>query len=168
MSNAIARPALLAAVQAALARSPAVAMLGARQVGKTTLARHFVSPGSSHYLDLEDPAVQAQLAEPMTLLGALRGLVVIDEVQRAPEIFPVLRVLIDRVDTARATSSYAALRRHRHRRVALAGGRHASGRPVVVAERLSTRVPRPRLRCPYWPSTKAWMRRPCGQGTMNS
>ena len=98
MSKALNRPALLAAVHAALARSPAVALLGPRQVGKTTLARQFVSPGSSHYLDLEDPVVQAQLAAPMTLLGGLRGLVVIDEIQRAPEIFPALRVLIDRDD----------------------------------------------------------------------
>jgi len=92
------RPGLKAAVQAALQRSPAVALLGPRQVGKTTLARQFVAPGSTHYLDLEDPVVQAQLAQPMTLLAPLRGLVVIDEVQRAPELFPALRVLLDRDD----------------------------------------------------------------------
>lgn len=98
MPTPIARPALMTAVQGALARSPAVALLGPRQVGKTTLARHFVPPGSSHYLDLEDPTVLAQRAAPMTLLGGLRGLVVIDEVQRAPDLFPALRVLPDRED----------------------------------------------------------------------
>lgn len=92
------RPGLVAAVQAALARSPAVALLGPRQVGKTTLARRFLDASSSQYLDLEDPVVLAQLAQPMTLLSGLRGLVVIDEVQRAPELFPVLRVLLDRSD----------------------------------------------------------------------
>ncbi len=90
------RPALMAELQAALARSPAVALLGPRQVGKTTLARRFVDPGSTHYLDLEDPVVLAQMGAPMSLLSPLRGLVVIDEVQRAPELFAVLRVLLDR------------------------------------------------------------------------
>ncbi len=96
MPAAIERPALSAAVDAALRRSPAVALLGPRQVGKTNLARRYLSPGSSHYLDLGDPIVLAQLASPMTLLAGLRGLVVIDEVQRAPELFRVLRVLLDR------------------------------------------------------------------------
>jgi predicted AAA+ superfamily ATPase len=90
------RPALMAAVRAALARSPAVALLGPRQVGKTTLARTFVDPDDLHYLDLEDPTVEAQIAQPMSLLEPMRGLVVIDEVQRAPELFKVLRVLVDR------------------------------------------------------------------------
>lgn len=98
MPAAIDRPALRAAVSAALQRSPAVALLGPRQVGKTTLARGFVPAGAATYLDLEDPVVLAQLAAPMTLLSGLRGLVVIDEVQRAPGLFPVLRVLLDRAD----------------------------------------------------------------------
>lgn len=98
MTPNLERPGLVAAVQAALARSPAVALLGPRQVGKTTLARRFLDASSSQYLDLEDPVVLAQLAQPMTLLSGLRGLVVIDEVQRAPELFPVLRVLLDRSD----------------------------------------------------------------------
>jgi uncharacterized protein len=87
------------AVQTALRRSRAVVLLGPRQVGKTTLARSFVPAGSSHYFDLEDPTVEASFVAPMTLLGSLRGLVVIDEVQRAPELFKVLRVLLDREDT---------------------------------------------------------------------
>lgn len=98
MPATIDRPALRAAVSAALQRSPAVALLGPRQVGKTTLARGFVPAGAATYLDLEDPVVLAQLAAPMTLLSGLRGLVVIDEVQRAPGLFPVLRVLLDRAD----------------------------------------------------------------------
>lgn len=85
-------------LRAALDRSPAVVLLGPRQIGKTTLARRFVPVDSPNYLDLEDPTVEAQLAAPMTLLAPLRGLVVIDEVQRAPELFKVLRVLIDRAD----------------------------------------------------------------------
>jgi predicted AAA+ superfamily ATPase len=92
------RPALLEEVDQALKRSPAVALLGPRQVGKTTLARHFVPPDTAQYLDLEDPVVEARLAEPMTLLSGMKGLVVIDEVQRAPELFKTLRVLLDRPD----------------------------------------------------------------------
>lgn len=87
-------------LQAALGRSPAVALVGPRQVGKTSLARTLLEPNSSHWFDLEDPQVEAQLAEPLTALKGLRGLVVIDEVQHAPELFKVLRVLIDRPDNA--------------------------------------------------------------------
>ena len=84
------------AVTRALARSPAVALVGPRQVGKTTLARALLGTGSQNWFDLEDPQVQAQLATPLTALKDLRGLVVIDEVQHAPELFKVLRVVIDR------------------------------------------------------------------------
>jgi predicted AAA+ superfamily ATPase len=94
----LARLDLSAQVQTALARNPAAVLVGPRQVGKTTLARSFTAPDSPNYFDLEDPAVEAQLAEPVTALGPLRGLVVIDEVQRAPELFKALRVLIDRTD----------------------------------------------------------------------
>ena len=90
------RQILLQEVHTALGRNPAAVLLGPRQVGKTTLARSLVAPGSPNYFDLEDPGTQAQLAEPMTALAALRGLVVIDEVQRAPDLFKVLRVLLDR------------------------------------------------------------------------
>ena len=96
------REALQTEVRAALQRSPAVALIGPRQVGKTTLARALLAADSSNYFDLEDPQVEAQLAEPMTALSGLRGLVVIDEVQHAPDLFKVLRVLIDRTgDPAR-------------------------------------------------------------------
>lgn len=90
------RPGLQASVQGALRRSPAVALVGPRQVGKTTLARALLPPDSPAWFDLEDPRVQAQLAAPMVALGGLQGLAVIDEIQHAPELFKVLRVLIDR------------------------------------------------------------------------
>lgn len=92
------RTALESAVRAALARSPAVALVGPRQVGKTTLARTLLGSGSPNWFDLEDPQIEAQLAAPMVALKDLRGLVVIDEVQHAPDLFKVLRVLIDRPD----------------------------------------------------------------------
>lgn len=75
-----------------------VAILGARQVGKTTLAREIARryPGPTTRLDLEDPDDLARLEEPRLALGGLQGLVIIDEVQRRPDLFPVLRVLVDR------------------------------------------------------------------------
>jgi predicted AAA+ superfamily ATPase len=81
-----------------LKRHPVVAMLGARQVGKTTLARQVArkSPGPVTFLDLENPDELALLAEPMLTLAERRGLVVLDEVQRRPDLFPILRVLVDR------------------------------------------------------------------------
>jgi uncharacterized protein len=92
----IERVALSDSVREALARSPAVALVGPRQVGKTTLARAFLGIDSPQWFDLEDPQVEAQLAEPLVALRDLRGLVVIDEIQHAPDLFKVLRVLIDR------------------------------------------------------------------------
>jgi len=92
----IARPARLAELRAALKRSRVVALIGPRQSGKTTLARQIVPAGSPNYFDLEDPVSLARLAEPMTTLAPLRGTVVIDEVQRRPDLFPALRVLADR------------------------------------------------------------------------
>lgn len=86
----------LSLVRTALRRSRVVALLGPRQCGKTTLAREFVGADSANYFDLEDPASLARLTEPETSLRPLKGLVVIDEVQRRPELFPVLRVLADR------------------------------------------------------------------------
>jgi predicted AAA+ superfamily ATPase len=83
-------------VRVALKRSRAVAILGPRQCGKTTLAREFVPPESLNYFDLENPLTLARLSEPETALRPLKGLVVIDEIQRRPELFPLLRVLADR------------------------------------------------------------------------
>ncbi|MFH1278918.1 MAG: ATP-binding protein [Candidatus Eisenbacteria bacterium] len=73
-----------------------VALIGPRQSGKTTAARRIIDAESPNYFDLEDPASLARLAEPMTALAPLRGVVVIDEVQRRSDLFPVLRVLADR------------------------------------------------------------------------
>jgi predicted AAA+ superfamily ATPase len=84
------------AVRSTLKRTPVVALLGPRQSGKTTLARHFVSADSHNYFDLEDPQSLARLSEPATALRPLKGLVVMDEIQRRPELFPLLRVLADR------------------------------------------------------------------------
>jgi predicted AAA+ superfamily ATPase len=81
-----------------LRRFPVVAILGARQVGKTTLAAS-IAPTLSDRIsrfDLEDPSDLARLADPMLALQEPKGLVVLDEVQRRPELFPVLRVLADR------------------------------------------------------------------------
>lgn len=92
----VARAALLATVERALARSRVVVLAGPRQCGKTTLAREFLPEDALNYFDLEDPVALARLDEPMTALRPLEGLVVIDEVQRRPDLFPVLRVLVDR------------------------------------------------------------------------
>jgi uncharacterized protein len=96
MSLWIHRPALETRVHAALARSSAVALIGPRQVGKTTLARRLLPEASPRYFDLENPRDLQRLDEPLTALEALHGLVVIDEIQRRPDLFPVIRVLIDR------------------------------------------------------------------------
>jgi predicted AAA+ superfamily ATPase len=92
----IERHADIALVRRALRRSRIVALLGPRQCGKTTLARKFVSPDSLNYFDLEDPQSVARLTEPGIALRPLKKLVVIDEVQRRPDLFPLLRVLADR------------------------------------------------------------------------
>ncbi len=85
-------------VQQALDWSRAVALVGPRQCGKTTLAREFVAFDSPNYFDLEDDADLARLSNPSFALSKLEGLVVIDEVQRRPDLFPSLRVQIDRPD----------------------------------------------------------------------
>ena len=90
------RPQLRQTVTTALSRSRAVVLVGPRQVGKTTLARSLVPANSANYFDLEDPRVEAQFVAPLTTLEDRRGLVVIDEVQRVPDLFKILRVLIDR------------------------------------------------------------------------
>ena len=84
-----------------LRESPVVALLGARQVGKSTLARQLVAArgGPVTWFDLEDPVDLARLADPGLELRPLRGLVVLDEIQRLPEVFPLLRSLADRPRT---------------------------------------------------------------------
>jgi len=79
-----------------LSRYPVVAILGPRQVGKTTLARQVARAWkTSRWFDLENDEDLSKLSEPMAALKRLQGLVVLDEVQRRPEIFPTLRVLAD-------------------------------------------------------------------------
>ncbi|MBP1610161.1 MAG: ATPase superfamily-like protein, partial [Acidobacteria bacterium] len=92
----IQRKALFQSIKKALKRNRAVALIGPRQCGKTTLARQFLSPESKNYFDLENPFSLARLDQPMVALENLKGLIVIDEIQRRPELFPVLRVLCDR------------------------------------------------------------------------
>ena len=92
------RPRELEAVRAGLRRAPVTALLGPRQCGKTTLARLLKA---EHFLDLEDPRSLARLDEPQTALENLTGTVVIDEVQRKPALFPLLRVLADRQQATR-------------------------------------------------------------------
>ena len=86
------------ALEHLLSRAPVVVLLGARQVGKTTLARDVVRrrKGPTHVFDLESSADVARLADPLLTLSPLRGLVVLDEIQRRPDVFPSLRVLADR------------------------------------------------------------------------
>ena len=92
------RAAELSEIGRRLRAGPVVAILGPRQIGKTTLAREIARawPGPTAVFDLEDPRDLARLADPTTTLAPLRGLVVIDEIQRRRELFPVLRVLSDR------------------------------------------------------------------------
>jgi len=87
---------LTPAIDAALSDYPAVALLGARQVGKTTLARQIGDARSAVYLDIERPSDRQKLTDPEAYLSLhSKSLVILDEVQHMPEVFPVLRSLID-------------------------------------------------------------------------
>lgn len=94
----IERSDLTAKLNSAVRRSRIVALLGPRQCGKTTLAKSFLKNYNrkSVYYDLESSEDSALFKNPQTVLGAGKGLVVIDEIQRQPDLFPVLRVLADR------------------------------------------------------------------------
>lgn len=87
---------MLRHLKTSLKRSRVTALIGPRQCGKTTLARQLVDVESINYFDLEDPSSLARLSEPATALRELKGLIVIDEIQRKPDLFPVIRVLADR------------------------------------------------------------------------
>ena len=96
----IAREHHLRRVRLLLREYPVVAILGARQVGKSTLARQMAARrGPTHWFDLENPVDLARLADPGLELRPLRGLVVLDEIHRLPDVFPLLRVLADRPRT---------------------------------------------------------------------
>ncbi len=88
----------LAVLKGFLARHRVVGIVGARQVGKSTLAREVAAAwnGPTTLFDLENPGHVSRLRDPMLALQGLRGLVILDEIQRIPELFPVLRVLVDR------------------------------------------------------------------------
>ena len=77
---------------------PVAALLGPRQCGKTTLARIIAEKNPSTFFDLENPVDVARLSAPMSVLENIKGLVIIDEIQRKPELFELLRVLADRAD----------------------------------------------------------------------
>ena len=86
-----------AAVRRALDRQAAVALIGPRQVGKTTLALDIAEDTGALYLDLESPADRRKLADPELFLAAYEDrLVILDEIHRAPELFQPLRALIDK------------------------------------------------------------------------
>ena len=95
------RRAHLTRLKERLSQFPVLALLGPRQVGKTTLARQLAAswPETVTHFDLEDPDDQARLSDPAFVLRALTGLVVLDEIQTRPDLFPLLRVLADRSDT---------------------------------------------------------------------
>ena len=95
----IQRDTLAGEVLGRLKANPVVALLGPRQCGKTTLAHQVAAGRRAQYFDLEDPADAARLANPHQALGSLRGLVILDEIQRRTELFGILRVLADRPRT---------------------------------------------------------------------
>jgi uncharacterized protein len=96
--NLVPRKDYLQRLGKAIQRSPITAILGPRQCGKTTLARMFAQGKQSTHLDLESVPDQRRLQNPEMVLGALQGLVILDEIQVMPEMFSVLRVLADRPD----------------------------------------------------------------------
>lgn len=99
------RPGFLHAINRYFKIHPIVVLLGPRQCGKTTIARMFSKNESDffreNYFDLENPIDSKRLSEPMLALSKLKGLIIIDEVQRVKELFPVLRVLADEEDSPR-------------------------------------------------------------------
>lgn len=100
----ILRKKALAELEGKLADNPIVGILGSRQCGKTTLAHQFADRQKKRritFFDLEDPRDLARLQNPMLTLEPLEGIVIIDEIQRMPELFPVLRVLADRKGAAK-------------------------------------------------------------------
>lgn len=92
----IQRTALLERIREGLGARPVVALLGPRQCGKTTLARAITKTDGGAYFDLENPRDDARLQNPQLALEGLRGLVVLDEIHRRPDMMPLLRVLADR------------------------------------------------------------------------
>src|ERR1044072_339013 len=98
LGSVISRPRPLQRIDETFRVHPVAALLGPRQCGKTTLARLLVERDGGTFFDLESPIDRPRLAPPLTALERLRGLVVLDEIQRLPELFELLRVLADRAD----------------------------------------------------------------------
>ncbi len=96
MKFMIDRASYLQQLSSGVQRSPITALLGPRQCGKTTLARAFGEGRATTYFDLESQPDVRRLQNPEMMLGALEGFVVLDEAQKMPELFSVLRVLVDR------------------------------------------------------------------------
>jgi len=92
----IQRPHALDSIARTLKIHPIAALLGPRQCGKTTIARMLGDHEPCTYFDLEDPVALQRLSAPMRALEELSGLVILDEVQRRPDLFELLRVLVDR------------------------------------------------------------------------
>jgi hypothetical protein len=95
----LSRPEYLNQISRAVKRSPITALVGPRQCGKTTLARMFAKNRAATYFDLESQPDVNRLQNPELMLGSLRGLMIIDEIQVMPALFKVLRVLVDRPKT---------------------------------------------------------------------
>lgn len=91
----VSRPDVEHRLRLALGESPVVLLVGPRQVGKSTLARTVIDGPPENFFDLEDPRDLARLTEPMLALSGRTNTVVLDEAQLAPDLFPVLRVLVD-------------------------------------------------------------------------
>ncbi len=98
MTMLIPRPAVIAQIDRALVVHPIAALLGPRQCGKTTVARMIGEQRPATYFDLENPVDVRRLSAPLTVLERMSGLVIIDEVQQQPDLFDLLRVLVDRPD----------------------------------------------------------------------
>ena len=94
------RPELLERIERAFQVTPIVTLLGPRQCGKTTIARMIAQKNGAAMFDLEDQADNTALANPKLALSGKRGLIIIDEIQHRPELFPALRVLVDRPDNS--------------------------------------------------------------------
>ena len=90
------RPVFFKQLSRAVRRSPITVLIGPRQCGKTTLARMFAKAKTTVFFDLESQLDLNRLQNPQLMLGSLRGLVIIDKIQAMPELFAVLRVLVDR------------------------------------------------------------------------
>ena len=90
------RSKFIALINKAIQRSPVTALVGPRQCGKTTLARIIAKEHDSIYFDMESPTDLARLANPATILESYSGLIIMDEIQQRPDLFPLLRVLADR------------------------------------------------------------------------